>query len=153
MESGLRMGSIRGWPVKAAARERREGRADGIPGSPARALALLEAGTVTGARRARATPAGLRSEGGQDRTPRAQTGTAAAAPSPQRPPVIRQVPASTSCAPGAGMRRCPRTPGATTSGRGPQSAGGPPAARVAPSVPRPSAGRWGLPAATVPTLV
>lgn len=60
MESGLRMGSIRGWPVKAAAREQWEGRADGIPGSPARALVLLETGTVTGARRTRATPAGLR---------------------------------------------------------------------------------------------
>lgn len=51
------------------------------------------------------------------------------------------------------MRCCPRTPGVTVSGRGPQRAGGPPAAPVwlpRPRVPLQDAG--GLPAATVPTL-
>lgn len=87
MESGAQEGfHPRGWPVKVAARGEWKGRAEGIPGSPAGALMLLETENITGARRTRATPVGLRSEApGPDQTP-------AAPPSPQRPPIILQVP-------------------------------------------------------------
>lgn len=80
---------------------------------------LLEAGTVTGARSTRATPAGLRSEGGPRPGPCCPSLTSAAFrhPSGASKHLVR-----------------PRTPGVTTSGRGPQRA---------PSASRPSAGCWG----------
>lgn len=64
---------------------------------------LPETENITGARRTRATPVGLRSEGGRDRKPRAQTRLVLPLPRLSDLPSSVKCQASTSGAPGGGV--------------------------------------------------